>query len=126
MQATCDGPGPTLACSAAFRLTAYCAQLRLVPRDCFFVFRLKFRGDSFDAMPAPTMVESEEEESKWDWWPTLASSGVQVTVPQATATGFLLAKRAAKYLETGAPSLKKRDCASVQDNRTLRDVCEDG
>eukprot|EP00971_Amphidinium_carterae_P318098 6323308-Amphidinium_carterae.1 len=72
------------------------------------------------------MVASEEEESKWDWWPTLASSGVQVTVPQATATGVLLAKRAAQYLETGAPSLKKRDCASVQDNRALRDVCEDG
>eukprot|EP00971_Amphidinium_carterae_P175342 3475811-Amphidinium_carterae.1 len=77
-------------------------------------------------MPAPTMVAHEEEESKWDWWPALASSGVQVTVPQATATGVLLAKRAAKYLETGVPSLKKRDYASVQDNRTLRNVCEDG
>eukprot|EP00971_Amphidinium_carterae_P006733 132724-Amphidinium_carterae.1 len=84
-----------LACFATFRLTAYCAQLRLVPRDCYV-----FRG-GFAAMPAPTMV-AEEEESKWDWWPTLASSGVQVTVPQATATGVLLAKRAAKYLETGA------------------------
>eukprot|EP00971_Amphidinium_carterae_P188985 3751853-Amphidinium_carterae.1 len=79
-------------------------------------------------MPAPSMVaEEEEEESKWDWWPTITSArGVQVTVPQATATGVLLARRAAKYLETGPPSLKKRDYVSVQDNRTLRDVCDDG
>eukprot|EP00971_Amphidinium_carterae_P275958 5475705-Amphidinium_carterae.1 len=50
-------------------------------------------------MPAPSMVESEEEESKWDWWPTLASSGVQVTVPQARKTGLLLAMRVQKYLD---------------------------
>eukprot|EP00971_Amphidinium_carterae_P165477 3280277-Amphidinium_carterae.1 len=83
-------------------------------------------------MPAPTMVaetewyEEDEEESMWDWWPELSTPGVQVTVPQATATGVLLARRAAKFLETGGPSLKKRDYATVQDNRTLRDVCDAG
>eukprot|EP00971_Amphidinium_carterae_P113239 2242927-Amphidinium_carterae.1 len=70
--------------------------------------------------------DDDEEESKWDWWPELSTPGVQVTVSQATATGVMLARRAAKYLETGAPSLKKRDYATVQDNRTLRDVCDAG
>eukprot|EP00971_Amphidinium_carterae_P267888 5314813-Amphidinium_carterae.2 len=72
-------------------------------------------------MPAPHMVESEEEESKWDWWPEPSSTGVLVTVPEARKTGIMLKMRANKYLETGAPSLKKRDYVGVQENRTLRD-----
>eukprot|EP00971_Amphidinium_carterae_P043696 859974-Amphidinium_carterae.1 len=68
----------------------------------------------------------EEEESKWDWWPALSGSGVQVTVSQARITGLHLAQRSAKYLEAGAPLLKKRDYESAQDNRTLQDCCNTG
>eukprot|EP00971_Amphidinium_carterae_P162523 3222107-Amphidinium_carterae.1 len=98
----------------------------VVRRDNF-----AFRG-GLAAMPAPTMAaddewyEDEEEESKWDWWPALSTPGVQVTVPQATEAGVMLARRAAKYLETGPPSLKRRDYSMDQDNRTLREVCDAG
>eukprot|EP00971_Amphidinium_carterae_P098724 1952426-Amphidinium_carterae.1 len=70
--------------------------------------------------------EEEEEESGWDWWPALSGAGILVTVSQASVTGLQLKQRANKYLETGVPSLKKRDYESAQDNRTLQDCCNTG
>eukprot|EP00971_Amphidinium_carterae_P322618 6412090-Amphidinium_carterae.1 len=71
-------------------------------------------------------AEEEEEESQWDWWPDMSSSGILVTVSHARATGVELKKRASAYLEAGAPLLKKRDYESAQDNRTLQDCCTSG
>eukprot|EP00971_Amphidinium_carterae_P179107 3552758-Amphidinium_carterae.2 len=75
--------------------------------------------------PSPAMVESEDE-SMWDWWPTVSVAGVQVTELQARTTGLMLHQRARKYMEAGPPLLKKRDYEGIQDNRTLRDVCVTG
>eukprot|EP00971_Amphidinium_carterae_P213565 4238303-Amphidinium_carterae.5 len=65
-------------------------------------------------------ADADDEESMWDWWPTV-SPGVSVTILQARAAGLRLWQRGKQWREAGEPLL-----ASVQDNRTLRELCQPG
>eukprot|EP00971_Amphidinium_carterae_P147630 2926077-Amphidinium_carterae.1 len=71
-------------------------------------------------------ADTDEEESMWDWWPEVSEAGVQVTVLQARKAGLRLAQRAKQWRDAGEPRLAKRDYQSVQDDRTLRELCQPG
>eukprot|EP00971_Amphidinium_carterae_P210508 4176948-Amphidinium_carterae.1 len=70
-------------------------------------------------------ADADDHESSWDWWPRV-SPGVSVTILQARAAGLRLVQRSKQWREAGEPLLAKRDYASVQDNRTLRELCQPG
>eukprot|EP00971_Amphidinium_carterae_P175868 3486248-Amphidinium_carterae.1 len=62
-------------------------------------------------------ADTDEEESMWDWWPTVNGAGVSVTILQARAAGRKLVQRGKQWREAGEQLLAKRDYASVQDIR---------
>eukprot|EP00971_Amphidinium_carterae_P219109 4349689-Amphidinium_carterae.1 len=72
------------------------------------------------------MAADTNEESMWDWWPTVEEAGVQVTALQARQAGLLLSQREHKWRATGEPLLARRDYREVQDNQAFQEMCAPG
>eukprot|EP00971_Amphidinium_carterae_P033138 652345-Amphidinium_carterae.1 len=90
------------------------------------------------ALPFEAVVLHTCPLSCQQWWRAMTSpcgTGGQLSQQQGfrlpnsrpgQPASLILHQRAKKYMEAGAPLLKKRDYEGIQDNRTLRDFCVTG